>query len=252
MRFVAPAVLVLLASRAEGGRQVVLDNDATGWKLLGRGELVEAGARAIVLRNYDGNVDELSIVVQAGAIELGRLDLDHANLADRSFDLDVTLAGETWIHPIDLTDNQDTLETVTVEVRDAGAPATIWILGRDRRDPEIAPPPLPELDRSGWTSLGEVALDGQEAGRIASAATQPWRRLVFEATNDIDLLALRFVGPAGTWIPYLTMKLRSGARYHVVELPSERAVTAIDFEYTLLNGTDGTVTVWGLTTPTPD
>lgn len=252
MRLVVPALLVLLAARADAGRTVVLDNDATGWKLLGKGALTEAGSHAIVLRNYDGNVDELSVVVEAGAIELGRLDLDLANLADRRFDLDVTLAGETWIHPIDLTDNQDTLEIVTVEVRDAGAPATVWILGRDRRDPDVPPAPLPDLDRGGWTQLGDVQLDGSAPGRVVSAGAPSLTRLVFESTNDIDLLALRFATSAGTWIPYLTMKLRSGARYHVVELPSERAVTAIDFEYTLLNGTDGTVTVWGLTGPAPD
>ncbi len=238
-----PLIVVVLAVAvpARGDRVVeVASEPSTGWKLLGRGAVTQPGRADIALRNYDGNLDELRLVVQAGALEVGTLVVDRRNLDDVTLDLDVTLAGETWIHPIDLTDNQDTLEHVALDVLDLGAPAQVWIFGRDRRRPEVAPAPAPALDLVGWTRLGAVALDGSAPGALAIAETQPWEQLAFVSSADIDVLALAF----DAWAPYLTMKLRGGTRSHVVELPDARAVRTIDFEYTLVDASEGEITVY--------
>lgn len=226
---VAIAVLLAAPSSAHGA-----DLDLAGWKLLGKRTVEGADDGTIVLRNYDGNLDELAIVVEGGPLRITQVLVDHTNLADLRFDLPHRFDDGAPFVLLDLSDNQDTLEAVTLVVDTVGSAATVRIYGRDRRKPEVLAPEYTAPKEPGGQRLGGVDLDGSKPGAITFLERGPRTKLAFVASHDLDLLALRFDTANGPWIPYLTMKFREGARVLELELDRGVDIASVEFEYTVI------------------
>jgi hypothetical protein len=218
--------------------------DMKGWKLLGKGTVSKQGETTVTLRNYDGNIDELTI--QAGAMRVTGFHIDHTNLEDLDRELDFVFDRYTPTVAIDLAGNQDTLEAVTLRVAAVEKDVDVYIFGRDRTRPEVATTDADKVDLAGFTELGTMLLDATAPGALSFSTKDRVSKLVFASSANLDVLALTFHTTEGDWRPYLTLKFRDHSRVLAVELPSPLQITSVDFEYTHIGKTAGHLTMYGL------
>jgi hypothetical protein len=241
-------LLAIALVAAFAGSASAEDFDLRGWKLLGKRSSSSAGTTNVALRNYDGNLDELRLVVEGGTVKLDDVIVEHTWVENVRAALDITLGPKRPGVSIDLTDNYDTLENVVLGVASLDGPVVIRVYGRDRRKPEqtASSEDVAFVDAE-WTSLGDTRLDGSKAGTVQLDNVRVWPALAFVSLDsDLDVLAVTFHTSTGEWIPYLTMKFRDGARTITVDLPSATAVTSIDFEYTVIGGNETRLEVFGM------
>ncbi len=172
--------------------------------------------------------------------------VDRASLDDGHVELDVELEHDPWSERFDLGSNRDRIDAVTLAVRDVEAPTFLRIFGRDSRHPNTAATPQPAASSGDWLRLAALSLDGIQPGSATIFDPDRWSRIAFESSCDLDMLSFDFRTGDRSWTPPLTLRLREGARSQMVELPDARALTSIEFDYTVIDTTSCALSVLGL------
>jgi hypothetical protein len=227
--------------------------DQSGWVLLGQRTLDGRGDRDVIAVNpYRGRFDELSIVVEDGELRLEDFTVVFANGERFSPRVKHAFREGQRSRVIDLPGDDRAIARIELmNGRWSGAPVTLSVFGRDRRQPMPAPPPPvqappppvyapppppPAFDARGWTRLGGQALRGGVERELVPVSPYAGRfdqlaLVVYDGIVDMRDVTITF-GNGQRWSPRIGHQFRDGARARVIDLPgNDRNVVSVELTY---------------------
>ena len=221
-----------------------------GWQLLG--EQSVKGKRdkdTIIVGKYEGKFDQIQISVLDSDVEIKDLTVFFANGEKWSPGIKHSFKEGQRSKAIDLPGNNRTINKIELVYQNTpgGGAARVQVFARDKaaKQPPSGsmPQPMPPqaFDSTGWTLLGEQAVNGKKdkdtikVGKYKGGFDQ----LTLVVTeSDLELTSLTVVFPKGDkWSPALRHTFKEGSRSHAIDLPGkDRIIHKIQLAYANLPG----------------
>jgi hypothetical protein len=234
------------AQPGHGGRMASVDTQ--GWTLLGQQEVKGKRDRdTIMVGKYEGKFDQIQLVVLDSDIDLKDMVVTFSNGEKWSPAMKTSFKEGQRSKAIDLPGNNRTIAKIDLVYANTpgGGAAKVAIYGRDKRGnnggPSMPQPAPVAFDSTGWTLLGEQAVNGRrdkdtiKVGKYAGAFDQ---LTMVVSDSDLDLQELTVVFPRGQkWSPSLRKTFKEGSRTHVIDLPGkDRVINKIELKYANIAG----------------
>ncbi len=199
--------------------------------MLGSAEVRTAGRVRIKIPDYEGSIDQLTIVVRDGIVAIDKL-VVRVGKKKATSKLDTTL-GPGDHYTVDIDTAKATLNRVVVDVSDVSDQPTIEVYGRDwtwtvtRVDGGI----------DAWTSLGKQSVQGTGTATFSASSTPAERLAVRIDGADLAQAEVRIEGNGG--VRTTTLRDRADGMYAIVRTRANGITTVtdvtVDYE---LEGTD--------------